>query len=307
MSQHSLESLQRLSAISLRSLLTSIGSKKTGNKPQLVKRLHRDLSTPKIPSTKDSASVPRILSIDMGIQNLAYCLTSFTSSKSATEEQSHSSKPTVKILAWSRINVLQENAPSTDTIENTESPFSPKSLAPVAYKLVNSVFLPLKPSVILIERQRFRSGGASPVQEWTLRVNMLEAMLWAILCTIRHTQSIEDAPEVHAVGPMAVAAYWLPEARVVKKKEKVDFVKTWLNAGKQNENLEVEFTEELQAIKEGFINGKAKVEMPRTERGRQVSKLDDLADCFLQAAAWASWETNRRSLNAQHDLAEQGS
>jgi cruciform cutting endonuclease 1 len=25
-------------------------------------------------------------------------------------------------------------------------------------------------------------------------------------------------------------------------------------------------------------------------------KLDDLADCLLQAAAWAAWEANRRSL-----------
>jgi cruciform cutting endonuclease 1 len=302
MSQHSIDSLQKLSAISLRTLLTSIGSRKSGNKLHLVQRLYRDLSTPKIPLAKGIPQGSRILSIDMGIRNLAYCLTSFTSPEAEVEERSHSTKSTLEVLAWARTNVLQSTAPSTHIIDDAENPFSPESLAPVALHLVNDVFLPLKPSVILIERQRFRSGGAAAVQEWTLRVNTLEAMLWAVMCTLRQAQDIEVFPEVCAVSPAAVAAYWFPDARVVKKKEKVDFVRDWLSTGRVDKKLEVGFAKDLEGIKQGFLTGRTKLKVPRTDLERKDLKLDDLADCFLQAAAWASWETNRKCLNAQHHL-----
>jgi cruciform cutting endonuclease 1 len=37
--------------------------------------------------------------------------------------------------------------------------------------------------------------------------------------------------------------------------------------------------------------------LPTTE----IKKLDDITDCFLQAAAWVAWESNRLELQAMFD------
>jgi cruciform cutting endonuclease 1 len=60
--------------------------------------------------------------------------------------------------------------------------FHPQKLAEHANALANGLALKppgsaRPPDTILMEQQRFRTMGASAVQDWTLRVNMLEAML----------------------------------------------------------------------------------------------------------------------------------
>lgn len=90
-----------------------------------------------------------------------------------------------------------------------KEPFDPATYSQHAYALIATLLFPETPSHILIERQRFRSMGGSAVQEWTLRVNMFEAMLYAVLATLAARGIWKGA--VHAVLPAKVAALWVGE------------------------------------------------------------------------------------------------
>lgn len=132
---------------------------------------------------------------------------------------------------------------STTTATSTREPneqFTPANLASIANHLATNVLLPLKPTHILIERQRFRSGGGSAVLEWTLRVNTLESMFFAVFECLRmqwgvrrlgllpgHVRSRQESahgvqeegtdvlatldvfPQVLSVSPRKVANFWI--------------------------------------------------------------------------------------------------
>lgn len=142
--------------------------------------------------------------------------------------------------------------------------FSPDLYAANAYTLISSLIAAYRPTHVLIERQRFRSGGGSAVLEWTLRVGLLEGMLYAVLHTLRQERGGEVADlVVRGVEPRRVVRYWLeggsgppvpgkgdmdekseagekvkekkPNAREVKK-AKIDLVGRWLSAAVQKQN-----------------------------------------------------------------------
>lgn len=130
--------------------------------------------------------------------------------------------------------------PEVSSVDDIETPssgtpdYTPINVAKMAYRLVKDILLPFNATHVLIERQRHRSGGAPAVQEWTVRVNMLESMLHAILETFRHSGShlqlfpaqhpLEQnmialrptlgadnqiLPAVHSVNPAQVNSLWL--------------------------------------------------------------------------------------------------
>lgn len=142
--------------------------------------------------------------------------------------------------------------------------FSPDLYAANAYTLISSLIAAYRPTHVLIERQRFRSGGGSAVLEWTLRVGLLEGMLYAVLHTLRQERGGDVADlVVRGVEPRRVVRYWLeggtersvpgkgdvgekfeaeekvkekkPNAREVKK-AKIDLVGRWLSAAMQKQN-----------------------------------------------------------------------
>lgn len=349
----------------------------------------------------------RVLSIDMGIKNLAFCVCDVpvlpepktTSPKEINKKQENEQiESTLKlsVVAWKRIAVTGSTTPigrkkkvlpkdeddgekkkPVGAFVEENDPFSPMQLSKTAYKLVREVLLPYDPDTILIERQRFRSGGGSAVQEWTVRVNMFESMIWAILTTLKNegittqtrTKSKEEKVEVGEIGkpqiwhvsPMRVASFWIgkeakklalanvdirdkKKGRVkVEKKEKVDLVQRWIlsDAGgiEVNEGVEITFQDEavrtrdafmaeksgpnrkpkeLRKIKEPKMRNVAKTivvpvvellegldtpkEVLQEEPLLDIGKLDDLADCLLQAGAWTKWEMNRMVL---HELIEE--
>ncbi|KAJ9642457.1 hypothetical protein H2199_004838 [Coniosporium tulheliwenetii] len=381
----------KLKNAGLRRLLTLIGAPTTGTKPILLARLQQKLETPTLSSHGQGTGTTRILSIDMGIRNLAYCVadvklphpttpTTSGSTESKIKDASPPSQdpPTMTLTAWRRVAVQTLltpttssppcTPPSTSTDTTTPShpgnpepdPFHPRALASTAHTLLTTLLLPHAPHTLLIERQRYRSGGGAAVQDWTYRVNMLEGMLWAVLGTLREERAGRtrsgkvkkkgagegegEGPEVWDVSPARVVGFWVGDGKgavgrgkgAKGKREKVGLVGRWVGgdgvvgavgASRGGTGIRLEFSGEAE--REGFAKGFSKEEAESEEEGKNqedaqilveslsvadskavpvettedVGKLDDLADCLLQAAAWVQWEANRRRITEMDEEA----
>lgn len=199
--------------------------------------------------------------------------------------------------------------------------FEPSVYALLANTFVHHLLNRFSPlDAVLIERQRYRSSSAAAIQEWTVRVNMLEAMLHAVFCCLHGKES----PAAESVNPHKVARFWIdkmggkflevrkkPERRKKEKVlgeelgveevkvavrgktnrktklAKVLLVREWLRSGDV-----VSLGKDVIGIASDFepVKGRRKANMI------SEGKLDDLADCLLQGMAWIRWEENRKSL-----------
>ncbi|GAD93219.1 conserved hypothetical protein [Paecilomyces variotii No. 5] len=246
-----------------------------------------------------------ILSIDMGIQNLAFAhllVPGPAMRKNGSSRFTASGSPIPTLTAWHRLAVsafprsstlglsslplstfpLSQSRPRKQKVrredestqpqpssdegaaiatgsaeEDDKFSFAPDLYAEHAYTLITSLLATYKPTHILIERQRFRSGGASAVQEWTLRVGVFEGMLYAVLHTLARERGYSIF--VQGVEPSRVARYWYGDGEndVIQekggsettkkkrmtskegKKAKIDLVGKWLcacEAGDENIN-----------------------------------------------------------------------
>lgn len=332
MAPNNLSWLSICKASRLKTIATLIGINSTGTKPDLCARICADLTTPKfIPRStrqngeaKTAAAVARrgghhgIISIDMGIRNLAYCHISLPNDWNKTRSKVN---PTVK--QWTRIAISQKATIQAETNDNDtkseplketkKEPFDPQTFAQHAQTLIADL-LTHSPTQILIERQRFRSMGGSSVQEWTLRVNMFESMLYAVL----HTYSALGLwhGSVFSVAPAKVNSFWLGKdldlrdssteaglmmimgkKKTKKKKEgnkksakskvaKIELVERWLR--EEGEGV-VEFMGEAKKVGRRYLDKRG----VKRGGGEDIGKLDDLADCLLQGMAWVRWEENR--------------
>lgn len=165
------------------------------------------------------------------------------------------------------------------------------------------------------------------MQEWTLRVNMFEAMLHAVLETLGREG--RWAGEVWAVSPGKVVSFAgldrggerkeeivvVVEGGKKKKKKKrgvkgvkIDVVGRWLVGGGivglqgQAEGMGRAFLKRWKGEgrrKASVVvgDGKGGEDGGRREDGEAgIGKLDDLADCLLQGVAWVKWQENKRLL-----------
>jgi cruciform cutting endonuclease 1 len=333
-------SLSSMKAKSLQHIAFLTGVPSTGTKSHILEQLNGSLRHTRMPQGKT-----RILSVDMGIRNLAYCVIDVPANRFATDEK-------LRVQSWQRLDLLEKMRPEVATPvirpslehENVadapdfvaqavlKNSFTPSIMSKVALQVTQD-FLAHKPDIVLIERQRFRSGGGSAIQEWTVRVNTLESMLWACFETLKASQAMSKSdtfPAVHEVAPKRVASFWTaapeahhppadlfapdfapPELKVSSsssntakasstgKKEKIAVLRSWLDG---SGGVSLDFSAETQKIAGAFAQGvkrrKSKSDDisggdPATER---ETKLDDLADCVLQGAAWVRWEENRRAI-----------
>ncbi|KIW05288.1 uncharacterized protein PV09_03815 [Verruconis gallopava] len=284
----------------LRHLLTAVGAKTGGTKPQLLAQLERELNVSRRALCPDVPT--RILSVDMGIKNLAFCV---------CDARMHAQGVHLDVKDWKRIAILEDSRLARDEESDDEvDPFGPSALSNTAYKLVRDVFVPQKPDAVLIERQRFRTGNSSAVQEWTLRVNMFESMIWAVFRAIASPTG-QPRPSLWPVNPKQVANFWIcgsaSDGRTtagkakIEKKQKVDLVKKWLS-GDSGNRLSLFFSDSAATTKKSFLAARGtkaatRNQLAKADAGPELAgKLDDLADCLLQAAAWCKWEENRSVL-----------
>ena len=254
----------------LKRLSGLLGLNVTGTKSTLLSALET-LPVPARPA--------RILSIDMGIRNMAYCVVD-------AETSPHT------VLRWTRTAL-----PLFEAL-TSPGPVPLHAFAEASHTLITSLMGEFGPlSHILIERQRWRSGGATSVQQWTIRVNTLEAMLHSSLYTMQRAGTWSEG-SFESVDPGRVTRLWVPEREgkvtaTGTKFLKKEVVRGWIRDGGvvRFGNEGVEETAELLMLGDG----------PRGVLKRNGEKLtgderkvDDIADCLLQAIAWVKWQENRR-------------
>lgn len=191
----------------------------------------------------------RILSIDMGIRNLAFAHLVYMplsapsgpapsgtkKAKTKSTKGPEFSKGTATLTAWHRVDLtapslqssVSSSFPGGQLLSHEEliqpamaegSKQTPDFYLPLyaqhANTLLSTLLATYNPTHILIERQRFRSGGGSAVQEWSLRVGCFEAMLWAVLYSMARERltvpscSSDDVPKVRGVEPSRIVRYW---------------------------------------------------------------------------------------------------
>ncbi|KAI0385407.1 Ydc2-catalyt-domain-containing protein [Hypomontagnella monticulosa] len=223
--------LPKLKAIQVKQLAMFCGVKSSGTKPELISRLSAVASARQAkPATTDGHS-PVVLSVDLGIRNLSYCLMSPASPARpppllSSADALRNPRP-VHVRKWTVQKLSQDDSSEVD------EPFSPASLAIAADRLLREELLPLKPTHILIERQRWRSGGAAAIQQWTVRVNTLEAMLHASLRTRKELVRGSEE-EVESVPPDRVARFWLPEMVAIQR----PLIERWTGGSLRKRTLE---------------------------------------------------------------------
>ncbi|KAL4956544.1 T-complex protein 11-domain-containing protein [Aspergillus filifer] len=253
-----------------------------------------------------------------------------------------------------------ETKPEAQGTESEEevNTFSPWVYAAHANSILTQMFYRYQPTHILIERQRFRSGGGAAVQEWSLRVGVLEGMLWAVAHTLIGNKARDKnfhPPRVVAIDPGSVGRFWAPDAdpetdsslerdgnetkqKAKKsttsregKKLKIDLVGSWL----QNDAFDIsamdctpEWVDAYLAkwnkrsgrsqIVKAASESEAVVQRTESESSEspsddtpektqkralkkpnplpEIPKLDDLADCLVQAVTWLEWERTKTRL-----------
>ncbi|KAK1761214.1 mitochondrial cruciform cutting endonuclease 1 [Echria macrotheca] len=180
----------------LQHLAFHCGLSKTGTKQLLAQRL-RTTAREYEPLPPDA----RVLSIDLGLRNFAFSLMT-----PGPDRRKHG--PLIHLHAWQHVNLLlagSTNKAASSDIESGSPDFSPGIMAQRATELVHDRLLPLRPTHILIERQRWRTAGRPSVQEWTIRVNTLEAMLYGIFATLQ-ARGLWDG-KVIPIPPARVVRY----------------------------------------------------------------------------------------------------
>ena len=306
----------------LKLLARAVGVNTSGTKPILTSALRDHL--PKRTLNLDKSQRTRILSIDMGIRNLAYCclVLPHTGRQNTTGVE----KPMVQ--NWTRLAISEDptksgqsrddllpeaNGPLAELGSKASSPkeaFDPATYSQHAYDLVTTLVEGLKPTHVLIERQRFRSMGGSAVLEWTLRVNMFEAMIYAVLKTFSERGLWQGV--VHSIAPSKVSNFWITDSETVLKEgsgsksaktktAKINMVANWLKDGTRFELQgaaaqlgEAYLRQKTGKVNKSSVKQKSSTSKARAAVGNSVEKLDDLADCLLQGMAWIKWDENRR-------------
>ena len=363
--------LTGMKSANLKTLAAAIGTNSSSTKPVLIAALQTHLpigffpQEPGAGGPQDSGKKHDIISIDMGIRNLAYCRINLPSSW--PPPNTHDSTPAMPVISeWARIAISSKTQKSSSTISNSKKKkttttkmkgehgdeaiqlaeeeasatsaakevFDPSTFSKHAYNLISHLLNQhtTKPTQILVERQRFRSMGGSAVQEWTLRVNMFEAMLYAVLKTM--AEQGQWTGSVYAVAPSKIGRFWLgdgeglgedagvdeesgevkrgkkrPSKSARTKTAKIRVVESWVEEvlcdgqGKVKPRFGLEgYARELG---EAFLRkrkGERDVKVRQEDIGgtgtgkAEIGKLDDLADCILQGMAWVKWEENRQRI-----------
>lgn len=335
-----MQCLGQLKASQLHQLAVALGSACSGSKGTVADGISQILTSGPADQlqaphpTSDRDHHLSVVSIDVGIQNLAYAhiLAPRPDAQDVDDGQGAAGITKLPVLrAWERRAVFPiepQAAVSSRTKSAKAGLYIPSRYANAAYDFVSDILTRFDPTHILIEQQRFRSGGSSAVAEWTIRNGLFEGMLHAVLRTLREERKGKISLQaIASISPARTARFWLegsmaaggvPGARSITGREgkqaKIDIVgKSFLDS---EDRLVETDAGQAKAMETAFVEkwfGSSKIaralkvqnQVTSSKRGCRTRepkqpKLDDLADCLLQAIAWLKWYRMRKLL--AHDL-----
>ena len=294
----------------LKHLSAQLGLNVTGNKAALrAQILSLSLPAPQQQQQQQDSRGKRILSIDMGIRNMAYCVLDLPADAPQRPIVRHWTRQAVPL--YSAPPRPEPSGKTTAATVAAPTAMGLPQLAAAAHALAHGLMAAHAPDHVLIERQRWRSASSKGVLEWTIRVNTLEAMLHAVLYTLRLQGHGPDGWTCESVDPgrvwSAVASAGGGhggEGRVTSgmvKTLKKRVVRQWLREGNVIDLADgppgssggsVLDAQELMLLSDGQSGAK--------RNGQRLTaadrKVDDLADCLMQAVVWLRWQQNRRGL-----------
>jgi len=333
-----LQDLSKLKAGQLALVAQLCGINKSGSKPIVAERIVNSVQTAQ-PLTPEC----RVLSIDLGLRNLAYSLVELRWPKGKSPIAKEDKRSTLLVLDWQRLSLLPAQGLKANQVDDDAGLSEPEAqksvsssrLSRIAVDLVRERLLPLKPTHVLIEQQRARSGGGANVFEWTLRVNALEAMLHAIFSYLQASGQWKGT--LSAVDPGRVSRYLLgfeglspplksgtsemkkrrisspiptaehsPEPQMevaqntvrspgVKKASEVKKEKMTILAGLLENDGMISFESEAASDMAEAFRGSRKTAVAR-KKTAGLHKMDDVTDCLLQALVWTEWQSNKKTL-----------
>ncbi|KAI5285607.1 hypothetical protein KEM54_000436 [Ascosphaera aggregata] len=216
--------------------------------------------------------------------------------------------------------------PSLQSCNEGKESFAPEKYARIAYSLMTSLIAKYNPSHIIIERQRFRSAGGSAVQEWSIRVGMFEAMLYATVHTLqmrereKKNEVMTRRIDIQGIDPKKVASYWIERnpwaldksdrggkksatARATKK-AKIDILMEWLSREREGEGESRERGRRMTTMSTSMIKlGKNELKCEKS-RKRRMKKETTTTTTTTTSMAPVSATDRLIELDKLDDLAD---
>ncbi|CAO3572302.1 unnamed protein product [Mortierella alpina] len=360
------QSLSKLAIKDLSVLLEATGQPLTGTKPVLINRLATylasiirnigDVSKPPFTTTtscdtsiqqiKDKILPQSIVSIDIGVRNLAWVELSregeilrwsiedmlvpaklpgpTTSPEDHSGLSTSSSSPSELALK----SPLPKRA-ARSRKRDPAPPYDPRTVAVRLDEVMRTIMSSPTVQGVIIERQRFRTGGMHAVLDVTFKCGVIEGMIHTWLAFWQHDWNLknqarlkQDRPEenhtgmandreavfIESVPPRAVATWWGIGASArrspIGAEPSMEEEEETPSPGKRLAEEKKEYSAkkgQSRAIVDAWINNdtaardlptslKVKCSDALKEWYSQEKKRDDLSDCLLQAVAWFEWK-----------------
>ncbi|EMR09886.1 hypothetical protein PNEG_01649 [Pneumocystis murina B123] len=294
--------LQQLTLPQLRIIAIKCGILNKGNKLELAQRILQEISKTRL--INNNFTPHRILSIDVGIRNLAF--SSIIAPSIIIEDFNLIHHKPFVVDGWDKLSIESKK------IDNKiiKKAYNPSKFSFLAYQLAKSLLKKFKPQTILIERQRCRTRGKNVVQEWIIKINIFENMLHSIFRCFKEEMIWNDQEaDILSIDPAKISSFWFEKNNILmknfpinhnlpmpidskdkkpsylsktstlrSKKEKIEIINSWLKAGSIFDFRNTQITAK------DFISKK---------KEKDKLKIDDLADSLLQGISWIIWEQNK--------------
>ncbi|KAG4302059.1 hypothetical protein PCK1_001734, partial [Pneumocystis canis] len=297
--------LQQLTIPQLRVIAIKCGILNNGNKLVLIHRILEEIS--KIRLISKHCTTHRILSIDVGIRNLALCSISVPST--IIQDFNLNYHKQFIIDDWDKLSIGLEKIENNKVVKET---YKPVDYSFLTYQLTKSFLEKYKPKTILIECQRYRTRTKNVIQEWTIRVNMFENMLHAIFRCFKE-EKIWNDPEANilSIDPAKIASFLFGKNNILKQNPfaNYDLFKNILIASTNEGLIDLSETSNLKYKKKkielvdlllktdsifDFKNTQITIrDFISRKKEKNKLKVDDLADSLLQGLSWIIWERNK--------------
>jgi hypothetical protein len=253
-----MDRLGLIKASQLKQLAVLCGTAQTGTKGVISAGLMESVM-----NTRQVATTSRLVSVDMGLRNIAVCELLLR----------HEDVP--QIGRWTVVDLEGWRQPRA---------FEQPNFAQLANRFVANGICGSShrsPDIVLIERQRLRSGGSSSVPEVIAQINVLEGMIHALLLA-------QGCSHVESVSPKSVTSYWIRDTGASKLSASQRY--------NQTKKAKVKAVEQLLAHPNGLFRASSDVMEQYDYTADKLKKRDDLCDSFLQALCWVHWQENRSML-----------